>query len=174
VDDGQQPARLRSAVSLARFALTAPELTDTHRRRLLREACWYVTEGGGKYKTRFRTAGVLGLEADGEDRQFWKRLRHEHVVTRKLLVTRMLNGEDPAGVLGDAVACIVTIEEHDRLTQFDNTHGGWDRYMAAGVDVVDMATGEPFISGGAFVAGASQDVDGRCDSAVTHSERYDR
>jgi hypothetical protein len=30
--------------------------------RLLKEAIWYRTEGGGKYKARYRSAGVLTLE----------------------------------------------------------------------------------------------------------------
>jgi hypothetical protein len=46
-DPGEEE-RLRSAIALARFALTSPDLTEIDRRRLLKEAIWYRTEGGGK------------------------------------------------------------------------------------------------------------------------------
>ncbi len=46
------------------------------------------------------------------------------------------------------VSCTVTKMEHERLTQFDETCEGWDRYIAARVDVYDMATGALFIRNG--------------------------
>lgn len=66
-------------------------------------------------------------------------MRHEHVVTRKALSERLFAGEEPEQVLRDAVACIVTVEEHARLSAYDNTYDGWARYGAAGIQVVDMA-----------------------------------
>jgi hypothetical protein len=54
---------LRSAAALARFALESRELTEDHRRQLLNNAVWYLTEAAGKYKTRYRSAGALSLEA---------------------------------------------------------------------------------------------------------------
>ena len=40
-----------------------------------------------------------------------------------------------------AIDCTVTHDEHTRLTKFDKTHTGWERYEAAGVEVVDMVMG---------------------------------
>ena len=47
----------------ARFAVESAEVTDDHRRQLLNNAGSYVSEAAGKYKTRYRSAGVLSLEA---------------------------------------------------------------------------------------------------------------
>jgi hypothetical protein len=49
------------------------------------------------------------------------------------------------------VSCIVTKTEHERLTRFDETCQGWDRYLAARVDVYDMATGNLFIRDGRHI-----------------------
>lgn len=133
--------RFRSAVALAEFAVSSPDLTSAHRSRLLNESIWYATEGGGKYKTRYRSRGVLDLEKEAPLVNWWSYLRHEHVVTRSSLKQRILDGEPAADVLADAVACVVTAAEHERLSRFDNTHNGWARYEMAAVEVVDMADG---------------------------------
>lgn len=64
-------------------------------------------------------------------------------MTRKALAQRLFAGEDPEQVLNDAVACIVIVKEHARLSQYDATHEGWARYNAAGIEVVDMACEPP-------------------------------
>lgn len=150
--------RLRSAIALARFALTSPDLTVTHRRRLLREAIWYRTEGGGKYKVRYRSVGVLTLEDANVVKQWWKHLRHEHVAPRAALVAEMLAHPDRVDeVIRKAVACIVTPAEHDQLKPFDATHYGWERYLAASIDVYDMATLTLVIENGCYVNGGPVD-----------------
>lgn len=144
--------RLRSVVALARFALTSPDLTEAHRRRLLNEAIWYRTEGGGKYKIRYRSAGVLALEDMGVIKQWWKHLRHEHVVARAALVAELRAHPDEVDdIMRKAVACIVTPGEHEQLKPFDATHYGWERYFAASVDVYDMATRTLVIENGRYV-----------------------
>lgn len=142
VESARAAANFRSAVAVARFAVTSVEVVAAQRDRLLGECIWFVTEADGKYATRYRSRGVLELQDDGPLRSVLSRLRHEHVVTRKSLADRMRVGEDPEVVLADAVACVVTVEEHARLSVYDLTHYGWDRYRAAGVEVIDMATGE--------------------------------
>ncbi|HZJ47894.1 MAG TPA: hypothetical protein VFD97_02520, partial [Acidimicrobiia bacterium] len=70
------------------------------------------------------------------------KIQHEHVVERKKLIDRLL--ADPINyesILAGAVACLVTVEEHDRLRLVDRDLEGWDRYRATGVVVYDMATG---------------------------------
>lgn len=42
-------------------------------------------------------------------------------------------------ILQDAVGCIVTADEHDRLKVFDGEYG-WERYRKAGLEVQDMVT----------------------------------
>jgi hypothetical protein len=150
--------RLRSAVALARFALSSPDLTKTHRGRLLKEAIWYRTEIGGKYKARYRSKGVVTLEDANVVKEWWKHLRHEHVVARFALVAEMLAYPDRVDeVLRKAIACIVTPAEHNRLTPFDKTHYGWERYLAASIDVYDMATRTLVVENGRYVNGGPVD-----------------
>jgi hypothetical protein len=152
VTDAGEETRSRSATALARFALASPDLTDRHRVRLLKEAIWYRTEGGGKYKARYRSVGVLTLEDAGGIKQWWKHLRHEHVVPRAVLVAEMLDHPDRIDeVIRKAIACIVTPAEHDLLSPFDATHYGWERYLAASIDVYDMATRTLVIENGRYV-----------------------
>lgn len=48
-----------------------------------------------------------------------------------------------AEILDSATACLVTEEEHRRLNVLPPDTEGWDRYRAAGITVIDMATGRP-------------------------------
>jgi hypothetical protein len=126
----------RSAIALARHivAIRHPDILPAHLRRALDAAIWAYTKADGKYSTRYRSVGALG-------EMNRRRLTHEHVVTRKLLVDRMLAEPQRVGeILATAVACVVTREEHRRLseaTRADPSLEGWDRYAAAGIEVVD-------------------------------------
>jgi hypothetical protein len=63
----------------------------------------------------------------------------------------MLANPDRVGaILASATACLVTVSEHDRLTQHDSNAEGWDRYRLAGVDVYDFSGNPPvlFINAG--------------------------
>jgi hypothetical protein len=141
----EDDAHLRSAVAVARFAITSPELTDKHRRRLLNDAIWYRTEAASKTRIRYRSGGVLALGRTAP--AAWRKLiRHEHVQTRAVLIARML--ADPTGVdslLAGATSCLVTVTEHERLTQHDSSAYGWDRYRLAGVDVYDFSSDPPVL-----------------------------
>jgi hypothetical protein len=119
---------------------------------LRNNAIWYVSEAAGKYKTRYRSAGVLSLEAETPVRKWSSELRHDHVSTRRSVIERLsAPGADVEAVLSSVVSCIVTKTEHERLTRFDETCQGWDRYLAARVDVYDMATGNLFIRDGRHI-----------------------
>lgn len=124
-------------IATAQFAVMSPDLFDAYRRELLDNVLWLVTAApSGKYKTRFRChAAVTNPNAE---------LRHEHVYTRRSLIKRML--DDPGcieKVVHElAIGCVVTKAEHKRLSQFDKSHEGWERYRAAGIEVLDMAAGD--------------------------------
>ena len=137
------------AVSLAGFASEGEGLTPSQRKNLADLAVWWVTGAAGKYSTRYRSGGVLALPDEGG----WSQLVHEHVFTRRTLVAELLTApiDQLESVLRSAVACVVTKQEHQRLTPFDKTHTGWDRYLAAGIDVFDMTDRSPVIQGGRFV-----------------------
>jgi tricorn protease-like protein len=127
----------RSAVALARrqfVALENPDILPAHIRRTLDRCIWEYTKADGKYKTRWRSRGALGVSDKS-------RLTHEHVVPRKILVDRMLDHpERVADIMAQALGCVVTREEHKRLTDVTRANPslqGWDRYETAGVAVVD-------------------------------------
>lgn len=130
---------VRAATATALHAKGSPELDGVPRYRieLLHNVLWLMTVApSGKYTTRFRSEGAV---ADPH-----ASLRHEHVFTRQRLVADLLAAR-PDGVesllRSRAVGCAVTDAEHKRLTPFDKTHDGWDRYTAAGIVVLDMSTG---------------------------------
>jgi hypothetical protein len=141
----EKEVRLRSGAALVAFVLAEPSIVLDHQHRVLREVLWSVTEIDGKYTTRFRSAGTLQLEEAGRIANWQSELRHDHVLTRNSLTEALLAGADPYDVLSTAVACTVTRAEHTRLSAFDRSHEGWARYAEAGVEVIDMATGELFL-----------------------------
>lgn len=85
-------------------------------------------------KVRYRSGAVVAGGAT--------KVQYEHVVPRKTLVDRMLAEPNAIPeILASAVACLVTVEEHRRLTALPPTIEAWDRYRAAGIEVTDMADG---------------------------------
>lgn len=88
-------------------------------------------------------------ELSGADK---RQLRHDHVLTRKRLIDVMIRRPETAEqTLLTAVACVVTAEEHVRLTALGETQEGWDRYIAAEVDVFDEQEGVPLIEHGVLL-----------------------
>lgn len=98
-----------------------------------------VTHGTApsKYETRFRSRGALDIVDP-------TRLQYEHVFTRKWLIDKMQSNPTDDVIewimTNLTISCTVTVEEHLRLTRFDRSHEGWERYAQAGVEVVDMLT----------------------------------
>jgi hypothetical protein len=138
---------LAGAVALAQFAIGCEELLPAQRREVLSLALWFATEADGKYRLRYRS--VKAQQLSREDRRL---LRHDHVVTRKQLIEAMIKDpERTEEIVRGAFACVVTDEEHRRLTALGETHQGWDRYIAAGIDVFDEQAGAALIEGGQFV-----------------------
>ena len=102
-----------------------------HKRKLLRDVVWIVTEANGKYNTRYISEAVLKGQ---------KPIQHEHVFPIEGLVEQMLGNPDLIEqVLNSAIACLVTKEEHIRLGQSGE---GWKRYRQAGIRVYDRLEGK--------------------------------
>lgn len=130
--------RRRSALDLV--AVIAPmAIDDAIKRKMLSHCLWFVTEtdGASKYRTRYMSRAAIGKQA--------KSLHHEHVFRRKDLVAAMM--ADPARaaeIAATALGCTVTRKEHDLLTAQDKASPGligWNRYFAAGIDVIDTVSG---------------------------------
>ena len=118
--------RLSSAIT-AINALLPLDLYAAHKKELLGICIWKITEADGKTKVRYWSEGAIGSDKSS--------LQHEHVHERKELILRLLSGEYIDIVIKDAVACMVTKEEHRRLGQSGKS--GWNRYKDAGIRVYD-------------------------------------
>jgi hypothetical protein len=133
---GNAEERRTSAIRIAEFFATAPDIAPDHRRQGLSFAVWgYTTAEYGKWGCRFRSAGVLGPEVVS--------IQHEHVVPRKQIVDEILAAPGKTStILIKAEGCLVTVEEHKRLNQLPDDVVGWARYTQANIVVHDML-GDP-------------------------------
>ena len=105
------------------------EVLPDHKRTLISRMLWKITEAHGKYNTQFCSDGAL-RNADN--------LRHDHVTTRKDLITRLMNApSNYVSILEDAIGCTVTTEDHKKLSALGDELNGWDRYKKARVRVFD-------------------------------------
>jgi hypothetical protein len=124
----------------AAFLAALARLTDRVCRKALDLAIWLFTEADGKYRTRFRSVGALEVNDP-------RPLNHEHVLPKRVLIDRLVAEPDRCDeILRSAVAYTVLREEHDGLNaaeRSDPTLDGWGRYRAAGITVVDLASGAP-------------------------------
>lgn len=118
--------RIRSAIT-AINALLPLDLYPAHKKELLSVCIWKVTEADGKTKVRYWSEGAINSQQD--------KLNHEHVHERKELISRLLDGEAIETVMNDALACMVTKQEHQLLGQ--SSKSGWQRYKESGIRVFD-------------------------------------
>jgi len=119
---------IESATRVIEGCLTL-DILERHKRDIISGMLWKITEARGKYKTRYRSIGSKEKGA---------KLQHEHVFTRKDITDRIIaEPERTREILRDAIGCVVTVDEHRKLTTIDPSLRGWDRYTAAGVDVED-------------------------------------
>lgn len=125
--------KLESLRQAVQHVLAMDNVLDTHKRSLLDVLLWRWTGIDGKWNLQYRSEGVLAGDASP--------MRHEHVVERKKLITRLLDDPDNyRRILDSAVGCLVTLDEHTQLRRVDKSLDGWARYEAAKIVVHDMAT----------------------------------
>ena len=136
---------VRSAKNLARLILAGTDISDSHKKRILSEVLWMISNADGKHKTRFRSREVVRLANDDPTSQ--QRIQHEHVFPREVVTEEILRCRE--GLLANpgrlnqmldlTVGCIVTAQEHASL---QNNLVGWARYHQR-VEVLDMSTIPP-------------------------------
>jgi hypothetical protein len=131
--------RKASAVVLAFSVLSAKEkILLPHLREVLSIAVWKYTECDGKYTTRYRSEGALFATSS--------EVHHEHVITRKAIVDKLLQDpENAESILATSFGCVVLRSEHQLLAtveQANKSLAGWDRYRAAGITVWDLLEGQ--------------------------------
>jgi hypothetical protein len=142
---GDAEERVNSALEII-DAILPLAIDGRMKRRFLSNCLWQITqaEGKGKYEIRYRSVASIGKPR--------KKLRHDHVTRRKVMVDAMLKTPSEAQAIAKAaIGCVVTKKEHEKLTAMDKSIDGWDRYRLAGIAVRDMTTGESIT----FPAGAT-------------------
>lgn len=120
---------LESAITLVEATL-ALNILDRHKQDVINGMLWSITQARGKYTTRFRSTEAMTAPKG-------TKLQHEHVIPRKELISAIIKEPLRAReLLTTAIACTVTVKEHQRLTAISREQPelrGWSRYEAAGI-----------------------------------------
>jgi hypothetical protein len=122
---------IASAKRLAHLIVASDEILERHRKKMLSEVLWLISEADGKYSTRYRSKEVVRLARDEPDSE--ENIQHEHVYPRKKVVERILDDraklrQEPAlldQMLDETVGCVVTATEHRKLL---DSLEGWAGY----------------------------------------------
>ena len=136
-------ARRRSAVSLIKLLLQKnADILPEHREEFLNIALWKITEAESTHKHRTRFCSEAALKAPREE------LGRDHVFQRAVMVKDLIScrPEQVDEILGKAVACTITKQEHLILNKHKQLDG-WGRYKSANILVTDTKTGDHRISG---------------------------
>jgi hypothetical protein len=116
--------------------LAAIQPLDIHlstKREMLDRALWLVAELSGDFTPRHRSDGSL--------RTLGIKIQRDHVYPRSSLIASVLSGQEPLSeIVGRAMCCLVTEDEHRRLSMVPPETIGWDRYRFAEVVVRDMSS----------------------------------
>ena len=99
------------------------------KKRMLNHALWEVSIARGNFAPAFRSKLVVaGLRGT--------KIQRDHVYKRKQIVQDVLKQKEPLeAILKRVIHCVVTEEEHERLTRVPENLDGWERYRAAGIEV---------------------------------------
>lgn len=92
VPTAEAQAQIRSAKNIAWTILRADDISLKHKKAVLHEVLWYLTAADGKYSTRFRSKRVVDLAHSEPSSE--ERIQHEHVFTKKSVVTKIMNNLD--------------------------------------------------------------------------------
>lgn len=148
VSSNDAPAIVRSAQKLAYLVLTCtdPSVLEIHKQVVIKQVLWMISSADGKYSTRFRSAEVVNLATN--DNASLVGINHEHVFPIRAVRAEILRRRDELvdspeslnQLLSETVGCVVTHDEHRRLS---NLHIGWERYE--GVEVLDMSEVPPVV-----------------------------
>lgn len=125
--------RVESAKHAIRAILAMDGILERHRDELLSLMIWKITEAEGKYTLRYRSEGSL---TDPSAKK-----HHEHPFPRRWLIAQLKAHPTRVDeILERAFGCVVTIDEHRRLSSVPPHLLGWDRYKAAGIRVFDVTS----------------------------------
>lgn len=127
-----------SAKRFANIVLGDTQILPEHRNKVLSSVQWMISEANGKYATRYRSEAVVEMATHVPTSV--TKINHEHIYTRKHIIQQLLaTPQNSDLILDQVVACIVTKDEHEKLSAISPILVGWDRYRQAGIKVIDMS-----------------------------------
>jgi hypothetical protein len=133
--------RRASATRLIKLLLAnnCPALSD-HVEDMIDTLLWRITEADGKQNLIYKSSGAIAALA-GRNKS---KTIHEHVYQRRKMIDALIQAKPEAvdHILKDAIGCLVTVDEHERLRPFDREYG-WDRYRRADIAVMDTSVDPP-------------------------------
>jgi hypothetical protein len=104
------------------------DIGDEMKMKIIDVMLWNITGAFGKLNTKLISEGALDCPIE--------LLRHEHVYTKKSLISRIMNGnEDIENIFQNVIACVVSKTEHKILHSEGKGAEGLDRYEKAGIKV---------------------------------------
>jgi hypothetical protein len=144
--------RTASARALVKALLREmPGVSSDHRNECIhRVALYKITEAdcGNKFRTRYMSNSALEIAQHEKKPNDSKSLIHEHVSERQKVLRKLIEASPMQvdEILDSIVACVVTKEEHKRLSSrsLKDLHG-WDRYREINLRVWDTQTNSQFI-----------------------------
>ena len=114
-------------------AIRTLEIHAVTKREMIDRALWLVAELSGNFSPRYRSDSAL--------RMLGAKIQRDHVFPRSTLIALILEGKEPLrDIIDRAVCCLVTVEEHSRLSIAPPEVIGWERYRFADVIIRDMST----------------------------------
>ena len=135
------------------------DLSKPAKAKLYDHLCWKFTEFNGKYRgMRFWSRDAFAHYSNrkkGEN--WWKELRHEHIVPKNIFVDSILKNPDvdpevlKTQFKDKMIACVVTTDEDKLLseqklrssmpdgnTNFFEISDIWERYKASDIEVLEL------------------------------------
>jgi hypothetical protein len=111
-------------------------------RRILKQAIWEVAYATGNTQSRF-----LGqYRSESVIQNIGLKIERDHVHQMANLIEELLCADcDVQSIVLKSECCIITREEHLRLTSLPRSIDGWERYRHAEIVVMDMKTGQRMI-----------------------------
>lgn len=125
---------ISSATNAIREILLMEDVGKIHKTELISIMIWKISQANGKWNTRYYSAGTLNSSIE--------KVQHEHVVTRKQIISQLfLQPDNILEILAQVTACIVTESEHRQLAKQEDKEG-WERYRATGIRVYDRESNQ--------------------------------
>jgi hypothetical protein len=141
---------VKGILDTAAWRITVPEEKYKYDQRFISSGAKQLFEGFNRAVAANRDWAYQGKRKKWHGRRDpMTCVQHEHVKRRKHLVAELLEAEAKlevvARILKSAQACVVSVDDHDKVSRHDKSLDGWKRYEQAGVGVWDRGKGRWFI-----------------------------